>query len=198
MTPLSPLQILWINLVTNGLPALALGVDPPEADQMSKPPRAAGESFLTRRDWIGILGVGLLMAASAVVIYRLPLWPDQTSPETVRSKVTMVFTVLAISPLFHAFNCRSEYASVFRLGWFTNRFLVLAVVLSAAVHALALVVPPLRPVFRSNHEWSTIEIVVCLGLSALPIPLVELSKLLMRLPRAGRAQRAREPAAAPP
>jgi Ca2+-transporting ATPase len=180
MAPLAPLQILWINLVTNGLPALALGVDPPEADQMNAPPRPPGEPFLSRRDWLGILGVGLVMAACAVGIYRLPLWEGLPVREATHSKVTLVFTLLALSPLFHAFNCRSERASIFRLGFLSNRLLVLAVIVSAAVHLLSLVVPPLQPVFRSDHAWTTPEILWVLGLSVLPIPVVELSKLLLR------------------
>jgi Ca2+-transporting ATPase len=179
MPALSPLQILWINLVTNGLPALALGVDPPEADQMKEAPRAPGSPFLSGRDWLAILLVGILMAACTVVIYRLPLWPGLDAGEVNRSKVTMVFTVLAISPLFHAFNCRSQRASIFRVGWFSNRFLVIAVVVSAGVHALSLVVPPLQPVFRSNHTWTTTEILLVIGLSALPIPVIEVTKLLL-------------------
>jgi Ca2+-transporting ATPase len=187
MEPLTPLQILWINLVTNGLPALALGVDPPEADQMKDPPREPGEPFLTGRDWLGILGVGLVMGAAAIAIYKLPLWSSAALAdpaleaarlhEITRSKVTMVFTVLAISPLFHAYNCRSERASIFKTGLFSNRFLVLAVIVSAAVHLLALVVPPLQPVFKTDHQWTTTEIAWVLGLSVLPIPAVELVKL---------------------
>ena len=183
MEPLTPLQILWINLVTNGLPALALGVDPPEADQMKDPPREPGEPFLTKRDWLGILGVGLVMGLAAIAIYRLPLWSGLDAREIARSKVTMVFTVLAISPLFHAYNCRSERASIFKTGFFTNRFLVIAVVVSAAVHLLALIVPPLQPVFRSDHHWTLAEIGWVIGLSVLPIPAVELAKLLFPRPK---------------
>jgi Ca2+-transporting ATPase len=189
MIPLSPLQILWINLVTNGLPALALGVDPPEADQMKEPPRPPGEAFLSRRDWLGILGVGVVMAASAIIIYKLPLWNGLPPHETVHSKVTMVFTLLAVAPLFHAFNCRSERTSIFKLGFFSNRFLVIAVALSALVHLLALVVPPVQPVFRSDHQWTMIEIAWVLGLSVLPIPVVELSKRLLRLRPGGARER---------
>lgn len=178
MPPLSPLQILWINLVTNGLPALALGVDPPEADLMKSPPRPPGEAFLVGRDWLGILAVGAAMAASAVVVYHLPIWDGLPLREATHSKVTMVFTLLALAPLFHSFNCRSIRASIFKLGFFSNRFLVLAVVISAAVHMLAVVVPPLQPVFRSDHVWTRTEVLVVLGLSVIPIPLVELGKLV--------------------
>lgn len=176
---LSPLQILWINLVTNGLPALALGVDPPEADQMNEPPRAPGAPFLARRDWIAILLVGILMAASAMAIYALPLWEGLSAHEVHRSKVTLVFTVLALSPLFHAFNCRSQRASIFRIGFLTNRYLIVAVIVSGLVHALSIVVPPLQPIFRSDHVWTATEVALVVGLSALPIPVIEVAKVLL-------------------
>ncbi|MEI8257648.1 MAG: cation-transporting P-type ATPase, partial [Deltaproteobacteria bacterium] len=179
MEPLTPLQILWINLVTNGLPALALGVDPPEADQMNDPPRHPGEPFLGRRDWLGIVGVGIVMGSAAILIYKLNLWTGLGPHEVGRSKVTMVFTVLAISPLFHAFSCRSERASIFKVGWFSNRLLVAAVAISAGVHMLALVVPPLQPVFRSDHVWTFAEVAWVLGLSIIPIPVVEIAKRII-------------------
>jgi len=181
--PLSPLQILWINLVTNGLPALALGVDPPEADQMGHPPRASGEPFLTQRDWFGILGVGAFMGAVALGIYFLPLWDGATAYETHRSKITLVFTFLALSPLVHAFNCRSDHASIFRQGFFGNRLLLLAVLVSGLIHLLSLVVPPLKPVFRSDHTWTQGEILWTVGLSLLAIPVVELGKLIVGPPK---------------
>jgi Ca2+-transporting ATPase len=137
------------------------------------------------------------MAACAVLIYKLPLWDDPTSREAINSKVTMVFTVLALSPLFHAFNCRSERASIFRLGWLTNRFLVVAVLVSGAVHVLALVVPPLMPVFRSNHTWTTAELLWVIGLSALPIPIIELAKVVLAPLLAVKAPRARNVATSP-
>jgi len=191
MPPLSPIQILWINLVTNGLPALALGVDPPEADQMKEPPRTPGTPFLGRREWRDIGLVGLFMGAAALAIYLLPLWPTTgpgavTHEEARLSKLTLVFTVLALSPLFHAFNCRSLHSPIFGRGLGTNRFLWLAVGASALVHLLALVVPPLQPVFHSGHSWTLAEVALVLGLSALPIPVVEIAKRVSGRMRAAR------------
>jgi len=177
--PLAALQILWINLVTNGLPALALGVDPPEAGQMKEAPRAQGAPILGRSDLLGITSVGLLMGLSAVAVYFLPLWGDgESAAEVARSKLTLVFTVLAFQPLAHAFNCRSRTASIFRLGWLSNPLLVGAVAVSAAIHAASLLVPALRPVFRSDHVWTATELWVLAGFTLLPIPAVELGKLL--------------------
>jgi len=176
--PLTALQILWINLVTNGLPALALGMDPPEAGQMHEAPRAPEAPIMGRRDWLGIMLVGGLMAAAAMAIYALPIWAGQASHEVERSKLSMVFTLLALSPLAHAFNCRSRVASIFKLGLFSNRLLVLAVLVSGAIHIMALLVPGLQPVFRTDHSWTLTEVAVTLGLSLLPVPAFELAKLL--------------------
>jgi|LNFM01.1.fsa_nt_gb Ca2+-transporting ATPase len=176
MPPLTPLQILWINLVTNGLPALALGVDPPEQGQMSKPPRPPGEAFLTAKDWWSILAIGSVMAASAVVVYLLPWWGGMSAAEATNSKLTMVFTILALGPLVHAFNCRSEDESIFKLGFTTNKLLVLAVLVSATVHMLAIAIPALQPVFKANQVWEGRELALVLGMSLLPLPLIELIK----------------------
>ncbi|MDO9017364.1 MAG: cation-translocating P-type ATPase [Deltaproteobacteria bacterium] len=176
--PLTALQILWINLVTNGLPALALGVDPPESGQMQEAPRAPEAPIMGRNDWIGIMVVGALMAAAAMVIYTLPIWAGSTPHEAERSKLSMVFTLLALSPLAHAFNCRSRTASIFKLGVFSNPLLVVAVVVSGAIHVMALVVPGLQPVFRTDHDWTATEVAVTVGLSLLPVPAIELAKLI--------------------
>jgi Ca2+-transporting ATPase len=175
--PLTALQILWINLVTNGLPALALGMDPPESGQMHEAPRAPEAPIMGRRDWLGIMLVGGLMAAAAMAIYALPIWAGQAAHEVERSKLSMVFTLLALSPLAHAFNCRSRVASIFKLGLFSNRLLVLAVLVSGAIHMMALLVPGLQPVFRTDHTWTLTEVAVTLGLSLLPVPAFELAKL---------------------
>jgi Ca2+-transporting ATPase len=180
MPPLTPLQILWINLVTNGLPALALGVDPPEQGQMTRPPRPADEAFLTRRDWWGILLVGGVMAASAVAVHLLPWWSGASAHEATHSKLTMVFTILALGPLVHAFNCRSEHESIAKLGFGTNPLLILAVLVSAAIHLLAIGIPALQPVFRADHAWEAREIAMVLAMSVLPLPLVELGKAVVR------------------
>jgi Ca2+-transporting ATPase len=176
--PLTALQILWINLVTNGLPALALGVDPPESGQMQESPRSPDAPIMGRNDWVGIMVVGVLMAAGAMTIYSLPLWSGHTPYEVERSKLTMVFTLLALSPLAHAFNCRSRTASIFKLGLFSNPLLVLAVLVSGAIHMMALAVPGLQPVFRTDHTWTLTEVAVTVGLSLLPVPVLELVKLL--------------------
>jgi Ca2+-transporting ATPase len=185
--PLTALQILWINLVTNGLPALALGVDPPEEGQMREAPRPSGAPILGTMDYLGMLGVGVLMCVCAVAVYFLPVWgPEPHDHEARTSKLTMVFTLLALSPLAHAFNCRSRRASIFKLGWLSNPYLLVAVVVSGAIHGLSLAIPGLQPVFHTDHDWTWPEFGVVVALSLLPIPLVELAKVLLPAPPKGK------------
>ncbi|QQR91869.1 MAG: cation-transporting P-type ATPase [Myxococcales bacterium] len=178
----TPLQLLWINLVTNGLPALALGVDPPQRKQMKEKPRPSSASLLGLHESAGILFIGLFMGISALGIFLIPdfypsFWRDITPSEQLERARSMAFTLLAIAPLFHAFNCRSTRNSIFSVGLFQNVLLWVAVLASAAVHLVAIFLPVLHPVFKSHlldlNEW-----LVVLVLSFLTIPVFELFKLV--------------------
>lgn len=179
--PLTPLMILWINLVTNGLPALALGVDPPDAHLMTEPPRSAADGLLLRRDYLGMLYVGAVMGGSAIALYAMAPAGHEEGLAHARA---MAFSLLALSPLFHAWSCRSPVMSVLSSRPLISVPLVLAVAASAAIHLVAVVVPGLRPVFRTfpmtSREW-----LVLLALSGLIIPAVELAKLVYRKARPG-------------
>jgi Ca2+-transporting ATPase len=176
LLPLTPLMILWINLVTNGLPALALGVDPPDPTQMMEPPRKAQSGLLGARDYWGIAFVGVVMGGAAIACY-LWRWEGTDVPPRARA---IAFSLLALSPLFHAFNCRSPVVSAFGSKPFFSKPLLLAVVLSAAIHLVAILVPSLRPIFRtfplSLQEWE-----VMLLLSASIVPVIEVLKVLQRI-----------------
>ncbi len=176
--PLTPLMILWINLVTNGLPALALGVDPPEAHLMREPPRSPNEGLLRRRDYFGMLYVGAVMGASAVALYAM----EHQSTEALEHTRAMAFSLLALSPLFHAWSCRSPVLSVVQTRPLFSLPLFVAAALSAAIHLVAVLVPALRPVFRT-FAMSTSEWLLLLGLAAFIIPAVELAKLVYRRAR---------------
>ena len=178
LPPLTPLMILWINLVTNGLPALALGIDVPDPTQMREPPRRSKSALLTGRDWLGMAAVGGWMGGAAMIAYLAPLRP--TDPLAGVHGRAIAFSLLALSPLFHAFNCRSATASILKLRPILPVALVLAVVVSAGIHLTAVLVPGLRPVFRtfslSGPEW-----MILLVLSASIIPAIEALKLGDRL-----------------
>jgi Ca2+-transporting ATPase len=173
--PLTPLMILWINLVTNGLPALALGVDPPDEHLMREGPRDPDEGLLRRRDYFGILYVGVVMGAAAIALYAL----EDKDPEMLKRTRAMAFSLLALSPLFHAWSCRSPVQSILGMRPLLSLPLLGAVVASAAIHLVAVLVPGLRPVFRT-YQMSGSEWLLLLGLAALIIPAVEVAKIVYR------------------
>jgi Ca2+-transporting ATPase len=178
LDPLTPLMILWINLVTNGLPALALGVDPPDDTQMRELPRPRSAGLLSVRDWMGIAFVGAWMGAAALVCYVRPMMAhDAMSTKHGRA---LAFSLLALSPLWHAFNCRSATASLLSLRPVLPLVLVAAVAASAAIHLVAVLVPTLRPVFQTfpmtAGEWEWL-----LLLSASILPAVEALKWAQRV-----------------
>jgi Ca2+-transporting ATPase len=176
--PLSPLMILWINLVTNGLPALALGVDPSHDDSMKEPPRREGERLLGGLDYLGVLFVGAVIGLGAVALYALA---EATGAPLERAR-TQAFTLLALAPLFHAWSCRSPIRSLFSARPLLSPALLVAVLASIAIHLAALWFPALRPLF-ATHPLSAREWLLVLGLSAAVIPAVELAKLGRRIAR---------------
>ena len=174
---LRPIMILWINLVTNGLPALALGIDPPDPTQMMEPPRKASSGLLGAREYFGIGVVGLLMGGLAVACYYWP-W---TLPGVDRFEYgrAVAFSLLALSPLFHALNCRSASASIFSLRPILPLALLLSMIVSGGIHLVAVLVPSLNDVFKT-WSLSATEWLVLIALSASIIPMVEALKLLQR------------------
>jgi Ca2+-transporting ATPase len=140
--PLLPIQILWVNLVTDGPPAIALGMEPAAPDIMRRPPRAPTESILGGL-LPRILAVGLVMAVVTIVVQavgRANDWPWQT----------MVFSTLAFLQLGNALAARSERTSFFRLGARSNPWLLLAVAAGAAAQLATVYVPVLRSVFETQ------------------------------------------------
>jgi Ca2+-transporting ATPase len=145
---------------------------------MREPPRKRTAGLLTARDWLGMAFVGVWMGAAAMVCYLVPLRPED--PLAVKHARAIAFSLLALSPLLHAFNCRSATASVFALRPILPLALVSAVIASAGLHLVAVLVPALRPVFQTfAMEWSEWGLLV--ALSASIIPAVELMKLGQRL-----------------
>jgi P-type Ca2+ transporter type 2C len=181
-TPLTPLMILWINLVTNGLPALALGIDPASPLQMEEPPRGLGEVLLDKMAYWGILYVGGVMGALSLVYYvkAADLWPGMTPAEQMSRASAIAFSLLALSPLVHAFSCRSETRSLVSLRPLIAIPIVLAVALSAGIHLVAVLVPALRPVFKT-YELSGTEWLLLLGMSLAIVPAMEIWKAVLRL-----------------
>jgi Ca2+-transporting ATPase len=179
---LLPLQLLWINLVTDGLPALALGVDPGSPRVMDRPPRGADESILTPRRQFQVLAQGVLITLGALAMY-LGVEHGWIASDGVRHAQTMLFTTIVLSQLLHAFNFRSETRTVFSLETLQNRWLVAAFVGSMALHSLVIYVPALQQLFRTQplgiHDW-----IAVLVASVVPLILIDAMKVLTARKRA--------------
>ncbi|HKJ85608.1 MAG TPA: calcium-translocating P-type ATPase, SERCA-type [Spirochaetia bacterium] len=142
--PLTPIMILWLNLVTDGAPALALGVEPGDPDIMDRPPRPPSEPIINAEMRIGLVVQAVVMSAAVLGVYLLAL---EQYPGNLPVARTIAFSTLVLSELWRAFTARSERMSVFRIGFLTNRWM-LAAVMSSVLFLLAVVyVPFLQPVF---------------------------------------------------
>jgi len=177
--PLLATQILWINLVTDGAPALALGIDPADGDVMRRPPRPRGEGVITGRMWGGIFLVGTIMAVGTLLVLDAALPGGMIEGSgTLAYGQTMAFTTLVMFQLFNVFNARSDERSAFH-GLFTNRWLWGAVVLSLLLHAFVVYTPFLQEAF-STVSLSAGDWLFCAAVSSSVLWLRELSKIVTR------------------
>ena len=182
--PLFPVQILWMNLVTDGLPALALGVEPGERDVMSRPPREPARPILTRNTGVHILWVGLLMAALALWVggsqyglFSSPRLKVFSDSDTWR---TMLFTTLVFSQLTLGLAERSRHSSLFRIGLLSNKYMLYAVLLTFCLQIGVIYLPFLQGFF-STVALSATQIGICLGLSLIMLLAVEVEKIIIRM-----------------
>jgi Ca2+-transporting ATPase len=171
--PLQPIHILWINLLTDGLPALALSLEPEEGDLMKRPPRHPRESIFAHGLGIHAVWVGLLMGA---VTLSLQAWAIHIGDGHWQ---TMVFTVLCFLQLGHVMAIRSERQSLFTQGILSNRTLFFTVVATSALQLLTVYVPSLNPIFRTQ-PLNVLELLIVLVLSSIVFFGVELEKLIKR------------------
>jgi Ca2+-transporting ATPase len=171
--PLLPIQILWMNLVTDGIPALALAVDPKAPDLMKQPPRRPEARLLDSGRLLAVGGEGLMLGFIALGAFSYSLYGLGQELEQAR---TVAFTVMVVAQLVHAFNCRSERWSLFQLGIGTNRALVWAFLGSLAVQTAVLTLPAAAPVFKvapvPMEDWALMG-----ALGALPLFVMELIKV---------------------
>ena len=171
--PLIPIHILWINLVTDGLPGLAFAAEPAEENILQQPPRKTDESVFSKGLGLHILWVGLLMGAICLVTQ---VWATHLENDKWQ---TMVFTVLCISQMGHAMAIRSDLKSLFQLGVFGNKQLVRAVLLTFALQMAVIYVPFLQDIFRTK-SITIIELLICIGLSSIVFWAVEIEKWVKR------------------
>ena len=185
--PLLAAQLLWINLVTDGPPALALGVDPKDPDAMERRPRRSGSGILLGEDWIRLGCVGALMMIGTLAVLDayypgglLTLFAQGGGPNAADEAHarTMAFTTLMMFQLFDVYNCRSRRRSAFR-GFLENKWLLVAVAFALGTHILVVYVPVLQPAFHtvplSMTDW-----LVATAVSSTLLVAMELAKIVLR------------------
>ncbi|OGX44999.1 MAG: hypothetical protein A2216_03035 [Omnitrophica WOR_2 bacterium RIFOXYA2_FULL_45_12] len=174
--PLLPIHILWINLVTDGFPALALGVDPVSPNIMQRPPRKINEKVVTKQRAFLMLAQGTFIAFCSLLAFTFVLFIEKEGIERAR---TAAFIVLSCSQLFHSYNCRSMTESLFKIGIFTNKKLILATGVSFFLQMAVVYVPFLQKVFKTEalgiFDW-----VLVVSISSFPLWAMEIVKLVNR------------------
>ena len=171
--PLLPIHILWINLVTDGLPGLAFTAEPGEPGNMRRPPRHPEESIFAHGMWQHIIWVGLFVGGVSIASQA---WAISRGVEYWQ---TVVFTVLTISQLFHSLAVRSERTSLFRLGLTSNLPMLGAVLLTVGLQMAVIYHPALNPIFKTQ-PLPMFDLAVCFALSSLVLVAVEIEKALLR------------------
>ncbi len=180
--PLSPLQILWMNLVTDGLPALALAVEPPEPDVMKRPPFSPKESIFARGLGSYMVRIGIIFAITTITMmswaYRHTHDPRYTGNRDTWK--TMVFTTLCIAQMGHAIAIRSNNRLAIEMNPFSNIFVLLSVVITTVLQLMLVYVPPLRAFF-GTHVLNMQELIICIGFSSLMFVWIEAEKIFFRI-----------------
>jgi len=175
--PLLPIQILWVNLVTDGAPALALGVDPVMKGILGRPPRRREAFLFDPHEGFLIPFQGLIIGLSTIFAFYLSYYHFGEDINTAR---TMAFSVLTLSQLFHALNCRNQDYSFFSIGPFKNKWLLLAVGLSFAIHMGVVYIPFLEPIFKTVplnfQDWYLVVLI-----ASSPFVIMEVYKLIRRI-----------------
>lgn len=157
--PLVPIMILWVNLVTDGLPAMALGVDTAEDDLMTQQPRPARENIFARGLGWKIISRGVLIGLCTLAAFWIVLNQNPDTPQTLTLAQTVAFATLVMAQLIHVFDCRSSI-SIFHRNMLENKYLVAAVLSSVLLLLMVLYVEPLQPIFKTAplgmDEWTIV------------------------------------------
>lgn len=180
--PLTPLQILWMNLVTDGFPALALAVEPPEPDVMKTPPNSPRESIFARGLGFYMVRIGIIFAILTITLMG---WSYQHAHSDYNEALdqdrwkTMVFTTLCIAQMGHAIAVRSKTRLTIEVNPFSNPYVLGAVTITTILQLMLIYVEPLRNFF-GTQLLDPLELFVCLGFSVLMFVWIELEKLFVR------------------
>jgi P-type Ca2+ transporter type 2C len=181
--PLTPLQILWMNLVTDGLPALALAVEPPEPDVMQRPPFSPRESIFARGLGSYMIRIGIVFAIITIALMSWAYNYTNDPAYTGESKdvwKTMVFTTLCLAQMGHAIAIRSNNQLTIQVNPLSNPYVLGAVAVTTVLQLMLIYVPPLRAFF-GTHQLSGMELLICFGFSALMFVWIEAEKVFFKL-----------------
>jgi len=174
--PVVAIQLLWINLTTDGFPALALAIDPADPDIMERPPRSPREGVFTPGVLMSIAVIAVMMPATILPVF---LWRTRTV-ELIEAQ-TVAFTMITMFEIFRVFSCRSERHSIFKLGFFTNRWLVYAAIASVLMQMAVVYLPPLQSAFNtvalSPMDWALVLPLSLTGFVALELAKIVMSRL---------------------
>lgn len=174
-SPLSAIQLLWLNLVTDGAPALALGMEEGDPDTMDQPPRPPDEPVINR---VMRLGIGVQTVAIAAVTLTAYVLGLNVFPGEQGLAETMAFATLSFSELLRAFTARSERYPLHQLGFFTNRYMIYAVLSSLVLLLAVIYVPLLQPIF-DTMALSLVHWEIILPLLIVPSLVQELTKMFV-------------------
>jgi len=177
--PLTPLQILWMNLVTDGFPALALAVEPAEPNVMDRPPHDPKESIFARGLGAYMVRIGLVFTVISVALMAWAYYDAQLDGNPDRWK-TMVFTTLCLAQMGHAIAVRSNTRLTIEMSPFSNPFVMVAVIITTVLQLMLIYVEPLRNFF-GTHVITLQELAICFGFSTLLFVWVEMEKIVRRI-----------------
>ena len=175
--PLMPVHLLWINLITDSLPAFAIGMEEPEPDIMNRKPRSKDESFFAHGLGFTIAWQGIMIGVLTLISYIIG--NGSGTPEEHMIGMTMAFVTLALSQLFHSFNVKSEH-SIFSRQIFSNKYLWGAFAIGIVLQLLVMYVPFLASAF-SMASLDPNHLMIAVGLAFVPVIVVEITKLVHRL-----------------
>jgi Ca2+-transporting ATPase len=177
--PMTPLQILWMNLVTDGLPALALAVEPAEPGIMQQPPFSPKDSIFARGLGSYMIRIGVIFAFLTIVLMEIAFHAPESAGTWNANWKSIVFTTLCLAQMGHALAVRSDYKLLAQLDLFSNPFLLGAVVVTTLLQLALLYVPVLSNFFGTD-PLSLPELGVCFGFSALMLVWIEAEKIFIR------------------
>lgn len=175
-TPLQPIHILWVNLITDSFPALSLGIDPMDESVMEEPPRSPKESLFGGHMGIFLAINGLLIGILTLFAFKLG---ERLYPNSLMHAQTMAFVVLSVSQLFFALNMRSTKKSIFKIGFFTNNYLLASIALGIFLQFTVITLPFLATIFKvyslSFRDWGIVILI-----SLVPLVINEMLKIFLR------------------